>query len=111
MSNVIKGTFPGDGGGTGPKEPDLENRVRSLEAKADSIEKRLSSIELLLADIKGQLTQMPKMGDIAVIRVDVARLDGKVSNLPTTWTLIAFAVGSCLASAGLAFAIARQLAR
>jgi hypothetical protein len=85
----------------------VEQRVAWLETKVGDVDRRLSSIELLLADIKGQLTQMPKAGDIAVIRVDVARLDGKVSNLPTTWTLIAFAVGACLASAGLAFAIAR----
>ena len=96
----------------------LERRVASLEEKMGRIDAKLSGIELILAEIRGQLSQMPKAMDFVAIRNDVARdfvalgadvaeLKGRVANLPTTWTLLSFSIGVSLASAGLAFTIAR----
>ena len=108
------------GGGDGPKDPMLEQRVASLEEKIGRIDVKLSSMELILADIRGQLSQIPKAMDFIALRTDVAKdfvalkadvaeLKGRVANLPTTWTLLSFGIGVSLASAGLAFTIARVI--
>lgn len=82
-------------------------------------------------EIKGQLSQMPKAMDFvtrrrdltaefAALRADInkefvalrtefAELKGHVGNLPTTWTLMSFAIGAILAAAGLAFTITRVI--
>lgn len=83
----------------------LEDRVRRLEDDMKEVKASLKTIELAVAEIK----HLPKMSDYATIKADVAEIKGKLSNLPTTWTLISFAIGSVLASAGLAFAIARLI--
>jgi hypothetical protein len=107
MGEVVP--FRSGGGGDGPDNPMLEQRVASLEEKIGRMDAKLSAIELVLADIRGQLSQMPRAMDFASLRAEVAEVKGRIGNLPTTWTLLSFAVGACLASAGLAFTIARVI--
>ena len=94
----------------------LAERVAGLEQKVDRIEAILTRLEPRISEIAGELRQMPKAAEFGMLRADVARLEGRMTGfegrlgmLPTTWTLISFAVGSCLASAGLAFTIARLI--
>ena len=56
----------------------LSERVDGLEKRMERVEGRLSSIQVLLAEIKGQLSQMPKATEIGALRADVARIDGNV---------------------------------
>ena len=84
-------------------------RIERLESKMDKVEGKLSSIEVALAEIKGQLSQMPKATDFAKLSAEVAEVKGRVANLPTTWQLMTFTIGSVMAAAGLAFTIARYL--
>src|SRR5215208_4771069 len=121
MAEIIRPPqFHGSSGG-GPEDPMLEQRVASLKPKVDRIEAILIRLEPRISEIANELRQIPK--EFGMLRAEVARLDGRVSGikgrmpglegrlgmLPTTWTLISFAVGSCLASAGLAFTIARLI--
>lgn len=104
-------TGPPSGQGGGPEDPDMENRVTKLEQQFASIDAKLAKIETLpvqLAEIKGQLSQMPKATDVAnmraefhtsfgVLKSEIARLDGRVSTLPTMWQTILGFMGIILA--------------
>ena len=88
----------------------LEARVTRLETDFREMKASLRAIETAVADIK----HLPKTSDVTALSKeihslakDIAEVKGKLSNMPTTWTLIAFAVGAVLASGGLAFTIAR----
>jgi len=65
---------------------DLERRVGSLEAKADQI-----------------------LVDLASVRVELAELRGKVSQLPTVWMLVFANFGLAVTVSALVFAIARAM--
>jgi hypothetical protein len=65
---------------------DLERRVGSLEAKADQI-----------------------LVELAGVRVDLAELRGKVSQLPTVWMLVFANFGLAVTVSALVFAIARAM--
>jgi hypothetical protein len=65
---------------------DLERRVGSLEAKADQI-----------------------LVDLAGVRVELAELRGKVSQLPTVWMLVFANFGLAVTVSALVFAIARAM--
>jgi hypothetical protein len=65
---------------------DLERRVGSLEAKADRI-----------------------LVDLAGVRVELAELRGKVSQLPTVWILVFANFGLAVTVSALVFAIARAM--
>ncbi len=109
MSNVFE--FPNQpfhtGGGSGPEDPTMEQRVSALEARSERIESSLQRLEVTIAKIDGTLSQMPKASDLAAIRTEVAEVKGRISNLPTTWQLVIFAIGLPIATSGLVFAISR----
>lgn len=69
----------GDGGHDGGMPPDLDKRVTTLEGKVDQL------------------------------RVEVAELKGKVSQLPTVWTLVFANLGLAFTVAVLVFGIARAM--
>ncbi len=46
---------------------------------------------------------------IIAIRLDIAEMKGKLSNLPTTWQLIGVNFGLAVGVAGLVFAVARMM--
>lgn len=119
MAEIVP--FPGHshpvGGGGGPEDPMLEQRVAALEEKVGRIDATLQRLEPKISEMVGELRQIPKVADYMTLRTDVAavrervaEMQGRLANMPTTWGLIAFVIGSCLASAGLAFTIARLLA-
>jgi hypothetical protein len=78
----------------------MEQRVAKLEQQFASIDKKLdqvAEVKLQLAEVKGQLSQMPKATEFGGLRSDVAKLDGRVSNLPTMWQMILGFIGIILA--------------
>ena len=107
---VIDGGKGASGGG-GPEDPMLSERVDGLEKRVERVENRLASIEVLLSEIKGQLSQMPKGNDFATIRADVARVDGRLSQFPTTWQLLAMVISTWAAGAAIVFTVVRFAAR
>ena len=66
-------------GGGGPHNPDMEARVAKLEEA------------------------------VTAIRLDIAEMKGKISNLPTTWQLVGVNFGLAVGIGGLVFAIARAM--
>lgn len=101
----------------------MEQRVGRLENDMKDVKASLTRLEMTTTEIKAILSQMPRMSDYAALtrdfgalKSDVTRVEGKISGfesrlsaMPTSWQMITFTVGSILASAGLAFAIARFL--
>lgn len=80
-----KDKAPLKSGGGGGTFDDMEPRVAALEATAKKTDEKLDKL-------------LDKLGKI---EVDLARLDGKVSTLPTTLQLLGFVV-AVLAIAGFA---------
>jgi hypothetical protein len=106
MSKIIP--FNKSGGmstnGSGPEDPMLERRVEKLEEKIDRIETILVRLEPMIIELKSTTAKQPELN---TVRVEIAEIKGRITNLPSTWTLISFSISSCLASAGFAFAVAR----
>jgi hypothetical protein len=68
---------------------------------------RVQRLEEDMADIK---TALEKLGDkIDALSVVVHRMDGKLSQLPTTWQMITAMIGSPLVVIGAAWAISKLL--
>ena len=87
--NVIRPSqFSGTAGGSGPNDPDIEGRLARLEVTVDEIRKELQAI-----------------------RVDLARIEGRLTNLPTTFQLVfmlaAFTVATFVGATGLSLAVLR----
>lgn len=77
----------GDGGGhDGGMPPNIDSRGEALET-----------------DVKEMKS------DLKTLIEDVARLDGKLSNLPTTFQLISWFVGVSLGLVALVFTVARAM--
>jgi len=87
--NVIRPSqFMARAGGSGPDDPDLEARLARLEASVEDIRKEILAIRLDLAEIKGRLT-----------------------NIPTTFQLVfmlaTFTVATFVGATGLSLAVVR----
>jgi hypothetical protein len=73
--NVIgRGRFPPGAGGSGPRDPGTEARLSILELAVDEIRTELRGI-----------------------RVDLAEIKGRLSNIPTTFQLVFMQAGLILA--------------
>jgi hypothetical protein len=69
------------GGGGGPHDPDME------------LERRVTKLE----------------DAVLGIRLDIAEIKGKISNMPSTWQLLGVNFGLAIGVAGLVFAVARMM--
>jgi hypothetical protein len=80
-------------GGSGPRDPTVDERLARLETAVDDIRAELKAIR----------------AEMAAFRVDLARMDGKISNIPTTFQLVfmlaTFAVTAFVGTTGLSLAI------
>jgi len=94
-SNTSSGLQSGGGNGTGrgmeARVAKLENDVKALDGKFGAVMKRLDGID----------------GDLKSIMKDVARIEGRVSTMPSTWQLLMMVVGIMGFAFALAFAILR----
>jgi hypothetical protein len=77
------------GGGSGPHDPGMEQRMTSLEGAVGEIRSDLKNI----------------LRDIQRVSLDVAEIKGKVSNVPTTFQLIYMQIGFILAIFAASFAL------
>ena len=100
------------GGGSGPEDPMLERRVDTLEADMKEVKSSLSRIEVTLARMDGTLSQLPKASDFTRLSTEIAEVKGKVSNLPTTWTILSVVFTTWgIGSGVLIFALTRLFAK
>jgi hypothetical protein len=74
------------GGDNGDMPPDLESRVKALEARTSEIG-----------------------ADVKALMKDVAEVKGKISQMPTTFQMQAWFVGVSMGLVALVFAVARTL--
>lgn len=82
QSNIVNlGRIPPTGG-SGPDDPGVEARLARLETNVDDIRKELQAI-----------------------RIDIARMDGKLSNVPTSFQLLFMQAGLILAIFAAAFGL------
>ena len=81
-----------DGGGM------LEQRVGNLEADLREVKSILGRMEPLLRGIDDRLRR---------IEIETAETKGRVSQLPTAWTLLTGGFGLVVATFGFAFALVR----
>src|SRR5262245_38106956 len=81
------------GGGHDGGMSELERRVGSLETKVDQVRADLADVRVELVDV----------------RVELAELKGKVSQLPTVWTLVFANFGLAVTMSALVFAVARAM--
>jgi len=72
--------------GSSGMDGDLEARVTRLEADVSEIKDTLRRLEPMIVQLLGEMGEFRK--EMAKTREDMARLDGRVSQLPTTWTLM-----------------------
>lgn len=131
MSNVLpfpSGMPPSDGGG--PEDPMLEKRVEGLEKDVRDIRSTLQRFEILLLEIRTSLPNCATKDDISNLhtettairtamvtrsdledlrkdairhREDTAEIKGQIKNIPSTWQMITFMLGSQIAFAGILF--------
>jgi len=81
---------PLDGGGDGPHPPDMEALI-----------KRVDGIEADIRDMKR---------DVGSIKERLAGIEGRLSNMPTTFQVLTWFLGANLGLCALVFAIARVMA-
>ncbi len=86
------------GGGGSSNDGGMERRVAALETDMREVKTTLGRIEALLRGFDDRLRR---------VEIDVAGLKGKVSQLPTAWTLLTGGTGLILATFGFAFALVR----
>lgn len=109
MNNILP--FPGEhkgqgegSDGSGPEDPMLERRVEILEADMKEVKASLSRLETGFARIEERLSHVATVSDIATVRESVARLDGKLTQIPTTWQIIGILAGLLFGVASLVYA-------
>ena len=86
----------------------LEKRVDAIEVDLKNVKEILQRLEVGFARIESTLAQLPTATDYASLKADVAEIKGKVSNSPTTWTLLGIVFSTWAIGSGIVFAIARM---
>jgi hypothetical protein len=104
-------SYPGTsrGGGTGPEDPELEQRVGRIERILERLEPKISEVLLSGAkqvDVQNIRADVQTLRvDVQNIRVDLAEVKGKVSNLPTWWMMVITIIATWSAGTGIGFAL------
>lgn len=73
----------------------------------DRVEASLQRIEVVLAELSAKVAALPTAADYAALRADVARIEGRLANTPTSIQLFAFMITTWAAGAAIVFAIVR----
>jgi hypothetical protein len=85
MTNLQLLEFPEKGGGGGPEEPQLEQRVSRLERILERLEPRIT--EILLTGAKQSDVQKVHI-DLAELKGRMAAIEAKVGVLPSTFAIL-----------------------
>lgn len=93
----------------------MEWRVTRLEQETKEVRADLRSIQSDLAEIRAKLAVLATANGLSQVEARLAGVEGKVSQLPTTWVMLTGIVASQIAMAGmitgLVFAVARLLGK
>lgn len=88
-----------DGGGGPPHDPGMEARMSAVEADTREIKGILQRLEPVLGRVDDRLRKL-EADTLPKISADLARLEGRVSQLPGTVTIIGFVL-AVLAAGGV----------
>ena len=73
------------------------------------LERRIARLEQILERLEPKITEIlltgAKKEDLQKVQVDLARLEGKVSMLPTWWMLAVTLIATWSAGSGIVFAL------
>ena len=78
----------------------LEQRVSRLEGTLERIDQRLATIEI-------ELKHLPKAADYASLKADIARVDGRLTNIPTTLQMLVMMITVWSVGTGIVFTVLR----
>lgn len=96
---------PRAAGPRGPDGPKLEQRVARVEGKVDRIEAAIIRIEPKISEIAGELKHLPKAGDVAALKADIAEVRGRLAVPPTWWMLIVALIATWSTGTATVFAL------
>ena len=89
-----------------------------LEARVARLEDDMKEVKTWLVEIKAELKHLPQVNDLtsirsdfATLRADFARLDGRIFQLPTAWTMFTAIITTVVATWGAGAAIVFTLLR
>jgi hypothetical protein len=83
----LEGSFNSEGGG--PYDGGMEARVARLEAGLSDIKATLARLEPVLSQVSKDLVDI-RTKDLVELKVAAAKLEGRVSQLPSTIQLLGF---------------------
>jgi predicted fused transcriptional regulator/phosphomethylpyrimidine kinase len=89
----------------------LKQRVERLEGSMERIEAILQRLEPRISETVGELRQLPKATDHASLKADVARIDGRLTNIPTMWQMLTMVISTWAAGSAIVFALLRLTGR
>lgn len=89
----------------------MEQRVGRLEQKVDRIEAILTRLEPRISEIVGEMRSLPKAADYASLKADIARIDGRLTNMPTMWQMLTMVISTWATGAAIVFALLRSTAQ
>jgi hypothetical protein len=95
------------GGGHDGGMFDLERRLSGVENRLSGVESRLSGVENRVSGVETRVGVLESKVD--ALRIDMAELKGKVSQLPTIWTMMFANFGLAVTVSALVFTIARAM--
>ncbi len=81
----------------------LETRIGRLKDDMIEVKASFKAIESALVPIK----YLPTASDYATLKADIARLDGRMSQIPTAWTMFSAIVMTWGAGAAIVFTLLR----
>jgi hypothetical protein len=93
----------------------LDRRVGALEADMKDVKATLGRLELAFARVEEKFTFVPTKEDLtrveAKLAEKIATIDGRISNLPTTWQIIAILSGLIFGVAALVYGTTNFIAQ
>lgn len=72
------------------------------------VKSTLKNVEVAVLEIRTELKHMPTAADHASLKADIARLDAKVSNIPSMWQTLTMIITTWSAGAAIVFTLFRM---
>lgn len=95
---------PSGAGGGGPEDTMLEKRVETLEGDMKDVKATLSRLEIAFARFEERLSHTATAADVENVRASIARVEGRLSQIPSTWQIVGILAALLFGVASVVFA-------